>query len=237
MVADNALGIVAATPGAEDADAKAEGGEGEETEEDLPGDACKLTGTPLEQRLKSAALDRERGMKAFRAGNWEKAVDAWSMSRGSLKYIIDQEYLKDDPDALAVVKLDQYKMHLNLAQAFLNKGEFRQALEYAGRALTYDVNSVKALYRTSAAWKGISHYEEARNALAKLLAVDPQHAAAKQMLNEITREEKAALKTAKKSAKHILGGMEKDHDYRVEGERSESWFQLLKSCCRRKKTD
>lgn len=183
---------------------------------DLPGDQCKFKGSPLEQRTSSAAQDRERGHKAYVAGDFEKATEAWSMSRGSLKYIIDQNYLKDDPEALAKVREDQYKMHLNLAQVFLKTGEYRQCLEYAGRALTYDEKSVKALYRTALAHKELSLYDECRSWLKKLEAAEPGNPLGRQLFSDVKRLEVASLKTAKKSASKIFTTMNKEeHDYRV----------------------
>eukprot|EP00929_Paragymnodinium_shiwhaense_P110647 TRINITY_DN7781_c2_g1_i3.p1 TRINITY_DN7781_c2_g1~~TRINITY_DN7781_c2_g1_i3.p1 ORF type:complete len:260 (+),score=99.23 TRINITY_DN7781_c2_g1_i3:168-947(+) len=196
-------------------------------------------GKPLEERLKSAVEDREKGMRAFEKGDWQGAIDGWAFSRGSLKYVIDQGYLKDEPEALAKVVADQHKMHLNLAQAFLNKGEWRQAIEYAGRALNNDPEDVKALYRTAMARKGLSEYNEARELLARLQKVQPDHAASKQLLQEMEREEKLAQKTAKKSASKIFDGMARDHDYRVEPPASSGGGGLLDwlrcSFCRKRK--
>lgn len=181
--------------------------------------------SPLEERLRSFEEDRVAGMEAWRAGDAERAVEHWSMARGSLKYVIDKEFFKDDPVALAKVKDDQHKMHLNLAQGFLKTEEYRQVLEYAGRALAHDPNSEKALYRVCVAMKESSRYSEARAWIARLLEAHPGSAAAKQLLQDIAQLEKAARKTAKKSASKIFEGMRNDHDHRLGIEKT-TWEQV-----------
>ena len=101
-------------------------------------------------------------------------------------------------------------MHLNLAQGFLKMGEYRQVLDYAGRALAYDAQSVKALYRTCLAYKELNHYGECRQWIARLQAVEPDSASARQLLQEVDRGEKAALRTEKKAASKIVPPVPED---------------------------
>lgn len=200
-------------------DAGGDGGESstEEIDRDPPEqEVHESRASPLQQRIIEFEKDRDAGMAAWKAGDAAKAVEHWSMARGSLKYVVDKDLLKDDPPALAQVKEDHYKMHLNLAQGFLKTEEWRQVIEYAGRALTYDPNSEKALYRTCLAWKEIGHFDDARTWLARLIKAHPNNAAGKQMLQEIARREEAAKKTAKKSAAKIFEGLRNEHDHRVE---------------------
>jgi len=193
----------------------------EQVPEEVPRDydaddaAEELKGTPLEQRVRSFEKDRDAGMKAYQAGDWAKAVEHWSMARGSLKYVVDRDLLKDDPEALAKVKEDHYKMHLNLAQGFIKTEEWRQCIEYAGRALTHDPKSEKALYRTCVALKEASRFGEAKKWIARLLEAHPDNKAGKQLLQDIARQEAAAKSTAKRSAAKIFQGMKDDHDLRL----------------------
>lgn len=191
---------------------------------------------PLANRIASYESDKDEGMKAWNAGNVEQAIEHWAMARGSLKYIIDNDFLKNDPDRLVKTKEDQHKMHLNLAQGFLKTGEWRQTIEYAGRALNYDSNSDKALYRMCVAYKELSEFDEARSWINKLLAAHPQNVLGKQLLKEVERSELASRRTAKISAEKIFKGIQDDHDYRVD--RGRNWLsQSLSGCCRRYKRD
>lgn len=186
------------------------------SEEEDNGDSGEWKGTPLEQRMRSFQKDKELGMKAYKGGDVAKAVEHWSMARGSLKYVIDKELVKDDPEVLADVKEEQFKMHLNLAQGHLKTEEYRQTIEYAGRALTHDPKSEKALYRTAVAMKELSRFDVAERWIARLLEAHPGNAAAKQLQLEIERLEKASHRTAKKSASKIFEGMRNEHDPRIE---------------------
>lgn len=192
---------------------------------------------PLDERLKSFEEDRDAGMKAWLAGDVANALEHWAMARGSLKYVVDKGFLDHDLERLAKVKEDHYKMHLNLAQGFLKTGEWRQVLEYAGRALAYDANSEKALYRTCLAFKELSQFDDARQWIERLLQAHPANSAGKQLSLEVDRLEKASQKTARKAAGKIFKGMQEDHDHRVEP-KQETWRQWLeRACCRRRKAD
>lgn len=186
--------------------------------------ADEFRGTPLEQRIRSFEKDRDDGMAAYKAGDYHKAVEHWSMARGSLKYVVDKDLLKHDPEALAKVKEDHYKMHLNLAQGFIKTEEWRQCIEYAERALQHDPKSEKALYRTCLALKEASRYSEAKKWIARLLEAHPGNAAGKQLLQDIARLEEKAKKTAKKSASKIFDGMRDDHDHRL----PRTWLETFK---------
>merc|ERR1719272_2937516 len=71
-------------------------------------------------------------MGAYKVGDWPKAIDMWSMARGSAKHLIEKDLLKDDQEALAKAKDLEFNMWLNLAQAHIKNEEFYQALDFAG---------------------------------------------------------------------------------------------------------
>jgi len=189
-------------------------GDGSGSEQDS-GQVPAIRPNPLEQQLSSSAANREKGMKAYQDGSYEEAVEAWSMSRGSLKYIIDKNLLDSKPEELAEVKKNQFIMHLNLAQAFLKQQEWRQAIEYCDRALLHESNNTKALYRKACALSGGDRFTEARVVLEKLKAIDGDNSAAKQLVQELDRKEKLANKTAKQAARRIFEGMESTPDPRA----------------------
>eukprot|EP00747_Dinoflagellata_sp_TGD_P165085 gnl/TRDRNA2_/TRDRNA2_185907_c0_seq1.p1 gnl/TRDRNA2_/TRDRNA2_185907_c0~~gnl/TRDRNA2_/TRDRNA2_185907_c0_seq1.p1 ORF type:complete len:301 (-),score=79.85 gnl/TRDRNA2_/TRDRNA2_185907_c0_seq1:85-891(-) len=244
----------------EEVERAAEGEPGEEEEADEDGEEAPIGGpvkgkpTPPnprkkgEEMLKECLQSKEIGMGAYKVQDWKKAIDCWSMARGSAKYIREQDFFKGDEEKRQYVCDLENTMHLNLAMVHLKNEEFYQALDFAGRVLAKEPNNTKALYRKASAHVMGSQYPEARDTLKKLLEVEPDNAAARQMLNEIVVKSKEAKKKGAKIAKTMLGGME--HDPRSieqpeeeEGELS-AWFLLrwmwdlgFCSWCKRRRSD
>lgn len=70
-----------------------------------------------------------------------------------------------------------------MAHCQLHYNEYDAALDLCNRALKYDPNNVKALYRRCVAYIGLKLYEEAWNDIQKVLAFDPTDKAAQQRAN------------------------------------------------------
>eukprot|EP00930_Biecheleria_cincta_P056915 TRINITY_DN42933_c0_g1_i1.p1 TRINITY_DN42933_c0_g1~~TRINITY_DN42933_c0_g1_i1.p1 ORF type:complete len:234 (+),score=63.42 TRINITY_DN42933_c0_g1_i1:36-737(+) len=200
---------------------------------------CGNPRTP-EEWVDEALHQKEVGTQAYKEERFSAAVDAWCMSRGSLKHILERKMFENDSTRQEEVRQLLLSVHLNLAQGSLKNGEFYQTIQHCGRALELDPKSVKALYRKAAGQVMGSLFSEARETLNELLQLEPGNAGAAQMLREIDRKEKLALKSGKKAAKRMVSGMERDPRVALSaGEAASSWIAELLRCgfCRKRAKD
>eukprot|EP00927_Polykrikos_kofoidii_P007989 TRINITY_DN1329_c0_g1_i1.p1 TRINITY_DN1329_c0_g1~~TRINITY_DN1329_c0_g1_i1.p1 ORF type:complete len:357 (+),score=82.88 TRINITY_DN1329_c0_g1_i1:101-1171(+) len=93
----------------------------------------------------------------------------------------------------AGVKELQITLRLNLAQALLKLRKFEECMTHCDVALALDPTSTKALWRKAKAVWGVRNPGEAREALTRLLELDPGNVAAVAMLREIDAEEARKL--------------------------------------------
>lgn len=168
------------------------------------------SGVDPDARFAEGIKEKEKGKQAYESGNYEAAVEAWCMARGSFKYIVERKLYEDNPEKLQEVYQLQVLINLNLAQASLKNKEFYQAVNHANKVLEVEPNNVKALYRKAAALIDASAFSEAKETIKKLLDVEPGNAMAKQMMLDAERKERLSLKSSKKAARKIIGNFERD---------------------------
>mmetsp|Transcript_143178 Transcript_143178/g.275100 ORF Transcript_143178/g.275100 Transcript_143178/m.275100 type:complete len:314 (+) Transcript_143178:105-1046(+) len=168
------------------------------------------SGVDPDARFAEGIKEKEKGKEAYEKGNYEAAVEAWCMARGSFKYIVERKLYEDNPEKLEEVYQLQVLINLNLAQASLKNKEFYQAVTHANKVLEVEPRNVKALYRKAAALIDASAFVEAKDTINKLLDVEPGNAKAKQMMLDAERKERASLKSSKKAARKIIGNFERD---------------------------
>lgn len=198
----------------------------------------KKNGVDPFERLRIGYQEKEKGAAEFERQNYEGAIEAWCMAHGTIKHILERGFFEGYNDKIAECKDLRIKLNLNLAQASIHNKEFHQAIVYCNRVLEdpcEDACNTKALYRKGKALIMGSKFVEARVTLVKLLEVEPQNAAAKQLLSEADVLEKKAQKSARRASQKILDGMKHHHDYRVEiplQEQALGW--LTCSWCRRR---
>jgi tetratricopeptide (TPR) repeat protein len=185
----------------EDSDANDSGDLGEEK---------KVNGLDPMACLAEGLEHKDRGKEAYANGDYEKAVDAWCMARGSFKHIVERELFKDDPEKQEEVKQLQVLIHLNLAQGYLKNKEFHRAISQADKVLEVEPHNGKALYRKAAALIDASMFTEARATLKVLLEVDSSNASARQMLNDLARKEAVSARSGKKAYRKMFEGIERD---------------------------
>jgi len=135
-------------------------------------------------------LAREKGKKAFQDGKYDKAIKYW---QGGLKSILSS--LCSGPQALADMNLSELDLtlNLNIAMAYMKKGDFEAADRSVEKALARrdalpDHLITKALYRKASAQRAMHRLEECLATLKDLLGVEAGNAAALQMQQEVDRE-------------------------------------------------
>eukprot|EP00929_Paragymnodinium_shiwhaense_P122594 TRINITY_DN9546_c0_g1_i1.p1 TRINITY_DN9546_c0_g1~~TRINITY_DN9546_c0_g1_i1.p1 ORF type:complete len:273 (-),score=103.66 TRINITY_DN9546_c0_g1_i1:289-1107(-) len=158
--------------------------------------------------LKDVKVQKEVGFGAYRHGNYEKAIVCWAMARDSLLILVDKKKFKGKEAKEAECKELLHTMYLNLAQAYLKNKEFHQAITHSDKILKDEPQNVKALYRKASAQLMASQHQEAKQNTRALLEVEPDNAAAKQLLLDIAGKEKAAKEKSKKASKIMLGGFD-----------------------------
>jgi len=181
-------------------------------------------------------------MAAWQKDDFEGAIEAWSMARGTIKHILERKFFEGYPDKIAECEEQHIKLHLNLAQASLKNKEFHQAITFCNKVLfepCHDIKNVKALYHKSRAYIMGSQFDEARETIGLLLEMEPGNAAALQLRLDADRTEKAARASAQKAAQKIFRGMKADHDERIplsvpEQAKDRVWSWLTCRWCRRR---
>ena len=91
-----------------------------------------------DQRLRSFERHREAGARLYREEKFAEAVRDWGRARWDLKYLVDKGLLEHDPAALARARADLLSLCLNMAQGHLRAGAYRDAIDFAGLALTFE---------------------------------------------------------------------------------------------------
>mmetsp|Transcript_101787 Transcript_101787/g.316677 ORF Transcript_101787/g.316677 Transcript_101787/m.316677 type:complete len:321 (+) Transcript_101787:50-1012(+) len=164
--------------------------------------------------LRVAGERRTAGVEAFSDGTvWgaQTAVDAWgqgllamerlrNLRNRRLAELEAQQAGGDDEGASGSadgpgepcddgVNALALALRLNIAQALLKLREFEACVAHCDKALELEPQSAKALWRRAKAIWGIRNPGLAREALDRLLEVDPGNPAAVAMLREIDAEE------------------------------------------------
>ncbi|XP_053613592.1 uncharacterized protein LOC128677049 [Plodia interpunctella] len=154
------------------------------------------------QRLQETALHhKDCGVKLV---SEKRIVDAFKRFNKALKFVtaiepIDPEII-DEETVKELIDL-KIKLYSNLAHCQLQFEEYDAALELCNKALKYDSDSLKALYRRCTAYIGLHKYEEAWVDIQHVLRLDPNDKAAQNKASQIrpkvekiTKEYNAVIK-------------------------------------------
>mmetsp|Transcript_24252 Transcript_24252/g.68782 ORF Transcript_24252/g.68782 Transcript_24252/m.68782 type:complete len:279 (-) Transcript_24252:35-871(-) len=164
----------------------------------------------LEDAEGSKQKELDKGKDAYNRGDFKEAIKAWQCSFKSVNYILEKGLYKDKPKELQEVFDMEHKVAINIAQAYLKTGEYNKAIESADKALNRHPDSAKALYRKASAHMQLLNFSEAEEVLEKLLEVEPENAAAKQMLATAGRNNLVSDRKAKKMSQKIFSGLSSD---------------------------
>jgi len=147
---------------------------------------------PIPGRIQKLEPDiaREKGKKAFQDGKYDRAIKYW---QGGLKSILSS--LCSGPQAMHDQNLSELDLtlNLNIAMAYMKKDDYEAAIRSVDKALgRRDALPphliTKALYRRASAQRSMNRLDACLETIKDLLEVEPGHAAAKQMQQEVDRE-------------------------------------------------
>ncbi|KAL8456002.1 hypothetical protein Emag_000245 [Eimeria magna] len=161
----------------------------------------------------SADSVREEGLKAFKAGDWQGASEAWSRGLRILEYILAKEEEFDAEKKNEFVAMQQSYL-LNLSLSTLKEGRWSACIIYCDKALKVDPTSTKALYRKAQAQQALGELDGAIETTERFLRLSPQSPLASSLHAQL-RHQKAAHAIKEK---RLLQGMFRslEHDPRSE---------------------
>ncbi|KAM9311459.1 peptidyl-prolyl cis-trans isomerase FKBP4 [Gastrophryne carolinensis] len=130
-----------------------------------------------QEKLEQAVLVKERGTHYFKVSKYRQAIIQYKKIMQWLEHesgLSEEESMKSKSLLLAA--------SLNLAACYLKLSEFRPALEHCNKALEYEPNNEKGLFRQGEAYMGVNEHELAREDFAKVTKLYPNNKAARVQL-------------------------------------------------------
>ncbi|CAK9081715.1 Peptidyl-prolyl cis-trans isomerase FKBP5 (PPIase FKBP5) (51 kDa FK506-binding protein) (51 kDa FKBP) (FKBP-51) (FK506-binding protein 5) (FKBP-5) (Rotamase), partial [Durusdinium trenchii] len=186
-------------------------GEDESEDEDLFGRIPKL----------EPDAAREKGKQAFQDGKYDKAIKYW---QGGLKHILGS--LCSGPEALSNQSLSELDLtlNLNIAMAYMKKEDYQAADRCVDKALARREALpphliTKALYRKASAQRCMKRLDACLETLKGLLEVESNHAAAKQMQQEVERDWNKQCRDQKKNFRKLFDKLSGEDKQAEEQER------------------
>lgn len=140
-----------------------------------------------DEKFKLAEKHKEAGVKLFK-DNVTEAAHRFSKAFKIIASIpIDVENPPIKVDGIEVKKIKTFKanIHNNLASCYLKKKDFENVIYLCNKVLEVNNENVKALYKVGFAYYKIGEYEKAEEALKKLLQIEPDNKAAKEILKPV----------------------------------------------------
>nr|QBH73889.1 fk506-binding protein [Frankliniella cephalica] len=151
-----------------------------------------------EGKIKQAQLNKEKGTKYFKSGNYKLAVKMY-------KKII--EYLSGDSDTdSADAKALLLAGYLNAALCYLKLNENKEAVDQCTAALNLDSQNEKGLYRRGQGYLALAEPELAKKDFEAVVALAPENKAA---LNSIVICNTQIMEQKKKEKKIYANMFEK----------------------------
>ncbi|KAM3927055.1 peptidyl-prolyl cis-trans isomerase FKBP4 [Leptodactylus fuscus] len=132
-----------------------------------------------EEKLEQGALVKERGTEYFKAGRYRQAIIQY---KKIIQWLEHESGLSQEETAKSKSLL--LAASLNLAACYLKLGEQRPALEHCSKALEFDSNNEKGLFRRAEAYMGVNELELAKGDLLRVIQLYPGNKAARAQLTQ-----------------------------------------------------
>ncbi|XP_046971290.1 peptidyl-prolyl cis-trans isomerase FKBP62-like [Vanessa cardui] len=153
----------------------------------------------------SAMHHKERGVQLIKD---KRTVDGFRRFSKAYKMLVAMEPVDkdtlDEERAKELIDI-RVKLYNNMAHCQLQFDEFGASLELCCRALKYDPENTKALYRRCMAYIGLHMYEEAWEDIQKALAIDPNDKASQLKASELRPHIEKINKDYAKVIKKMFG--------------------------------
>ncbi|XP_056373821.1 peptidyl-prolyl cis-trans isomerase FKBP4 isoform X1 [Hyla sarda] len=132
-----------------------------------------------DEKLEQGALVKERGTEYFKAGRYRQAIIQY---KKIIQWLEHESGLSEDEAAKSKSLL--LAASLNLSACYLKLSEYRQALEHCNKALEFDANNEKGLFRRGEAYVGVNELELAKDDFVKVIQLYPGNKAARAHLTQ-----------------------------------------------------
>ena len=169
--------------------------------------------TSLEELIDSATSAKNFAADLYREEKYDDAIATW---KESAKLVLKAVCV--GPESLSRPELSSldHAINTNLAMAHYKIKNFGTAVMYCDKALLRR-NTMprdlleKCLYRKASAEYEICHYENCKTVCDELLEEFPRNAAAKQLLNAVTRDLAEEAKTDKATYSKLFQKLEAEN--------------------------
>ncbi|XP_018431967.1 PREDICTED: peptidyl-prolyl cis-trans isomerase FKBP4 [Nanorana parkeri] len=125
-----------------------------------------------DEKLEQGVLVKERGTQYFKAGKFRQAVIQY---KKIIQWLEHESGLSEQENAKSLL----LAAFLNLAACCLKLSEYRQALEHCNKALEFEPNNEKGLFRRGESYIGVNEHELAKHDFAKVIQLYPNNKAAR----------------------------------------------------------
>ncbi|XP_026727150.1 FK506-binding protein 59 isoform X2 [Trichoplusia ni] len=155
------------------------------------------------EKLEQAKMFKEKGTNYFKGNKFQLAIKMYKRVMSLLDDMPEDTSETDENKALAKELL--LSIHLNLALVYLKvtPAHHFEAKDHALKALKFDENNVKGLFRKGQALLGLGEAEEALKDFQKIVEAEPQNKAA---ANQVTVC-KATIAKQKQKEKQLYANM------------------------------
>jgi FK506-binding protein 4/5 len=158
-----------------------------------------------EQRLSESENMKNRGTEYFKRGNFSMASIFYDKS---VNYL-DLEEMNDNEEHAKQRANLLLASYLNLALCSLKLQDYVKCVGECDKALNFDANNEKALFRKGQAEFARQNFEEARNLFQHVISINPENKSAVQQVAICNQKIKALLQQEKDLCKNMFSKMVK----------------------------
>ncbi|CAK1578935.1 unnamed protein product [Parnassius mnemosyne] len=130
------------------------------------------------EKLEQAKIYKERGTNHFKNNKFHLSIKMYKKVDSLLEYMLDDSSETEEIKTQAKELLLSAHLNLSLVYLKVNPPHYFEAREHATKALKYDPNNVKGLFRRGQALLGLGEAEQAIQDFRKVVDAEPQNKAA-----------------------------------------------------------
>ncbi|XP_019866008.2 FK506-binding protein-like [Aethina tumida] len=148
-----------------------------------------------DEKVALALKHKSIGVELFKTSRNKDAAYRFNKALKILHSIpLDVEVPPETVDNILVEELNKLKgtLYNNLASCYFKNESWTLVIDFSKKALLYDSNNVKALYRLAVAYKNDKDFENSFNMFKKLLELDPNNRACSEHLKYVIAQIKKA---------------------------------------------
>jgi len=163
----------------------------------------------FEEKLEYAVARRTGGNNFFTRGDLKLAKKKYKKALKVFEYdtaLSEEEKTK----AKQEVKLP---CHLNMAQCYVKKENWKKAIDHATKALEIDANNIKGLWRRGVAYTSTGDFDQAHRDFSRALDVDPENKSVKASLAKLRHAEAEQDRKDKLRFRNVLSALSSDDQH------------------------